>query len=212
MKIKLFPFVLVLLVNLTVAKEVFLDSRDSTEYPVVKIGKQHWMAKNLAYLPEVSLKNVESDTSAMYYIYNGNTEVVATAKQEKAYQSCGALYNWISAQTACPEGWRLPNDADWNELIAFGGDSIGYKLKSKDDGRGGDLFGFNATPSGSYSQEGFYDGGYKASWWSASALDDYNGNYYHLSYDSDKFVRYQVSKANGFSVRCIKTSTKTQKP
>jgi uncharacterized protein (TIGR02145 family) len=29
----------------------------------------------------------------------------------------GESYNWETAKTACPEGWRLPNDSDLNNLV-----------------------------------------------------------------------------------------------
>ena len=35
----------------------------------------------------------------------------------------GRFYTWDEAQTACPEGWHLPSDAEWAALRTDGGDS-----------------------------------------------------------------------------------------
>ena len=35
----------------------------------------------------------------------------------------GCLYSWDKAKTACPVGWRLPSQTEWNTLIEFVGDS-----------------------------------------------------------------------------------------
>ena len=37
----------------------------------------------------------------------------------------GKYYTWTEAQTACPEGWELPSDADFVELAR--------KVSGKDD-------------------------------------------------------------------------------
>lgn len=44
----------------------------------------------------------------------------------------GFLYSWEYSQKACPTGWRLPTDADWEALgTALGGMAVaGKKLKS----------------------------------------------------------------------------------
>lgn len=45
-----------------------------------------------------------------------------------------ALYNWYVVETGniCPQGWRVPTDADWADLADFlgGSDVAGGKLKS----------------------------------------------------------------------------------
>ena len=48
----------------------FVDARDSNSYPIVSIGFQCWMAKNLAYLPSVSPSASGNDTDPYYYVYN----------------------------------------------------------------------------------------------------------------------------------------------
>src|SRR6201996_9126785 len=87
---------------------VFVDSRDHKTYKTVKIGSQVWFAENFAYLPMVDTVNVS------VYGYKGNS--VKEVKKLESYQKYGALYSWEFARKLAPKGWRLPTDADWQQL------------------------------------------------------------------------------------------------
>ena len=108
------------------------DSCDSKAYKTVKIGDQVWMAENLDY------ETANSICGEMEYL-----------------TLYGSLYSWEEAKTVCPDGWHLPNQAEWNTLIEFVGDSAtaGKFLKAtntwSDKGHykdGTDDFGFTALP------------------------------------------------------------------
>lgn len=64
----------------------------------------------------------------------------------------GRLYTWSAAKEACPEGWHLPTNAEFETLLkAVGGSSVaGTMLKSKkgwyDGGHGIDEYGFTVLP------------------------------------------------------------------
>lgn len=97
----------------------FTDPRDGNVYECVKIGKQVWMKKNLAYLPSVNTPNDGSGTVPKYYVY-GNTGIdVEVAKALETYQNYGVLYNWPGAMASVPDGFHLPSDAELNELEVF---------------------------------------------------------------------------------------------
>lgn len=111
----------------------FKDSRDQKTYKLVTISGQTWFAENLNY-----------DMSGSSSCANDSCD------------KYGRLYTGTSAQTACPQGYHLPTDAEWRTLehnlgmsdadtakvgasIARGGnEAIGTKL-----GKGGNS-GFNA--------------------------------------------------------------------
>ena len=92
-------------------------------YKTVKIGKQWWMAENLAYLPTVSPSmegaNPGSPTDPYYYVYGYEGNNVDAAKATDNYKTFGVLYNWPAAMTACPAGWHLPSDAEWTALSDY---------------------------------------------------------------------------------------------
>ena len=122
------------------------DSRDGETYAIVSIGRQIWMAENLRYKTPDSKVNFQNPSAAY-----------------------GRQYNGIEAQTACPSGWHLPSDAEWNEMeMALGMPAAdtaqtfwrgehGMKMKSLSDwegsGNGTNSSGFNGFPSGFYFSE-----------------------------------------------------------
>lgn len=70
-------------------------------YPTAAIGDRVWMAENLRNVPAVS--------GGYWY------PDAATDENLKKY---GLLYDFATAQEMCPEGWRLPDEADFEALIA----------------------------------------------------------------------------------------------
>jgi TonB family protein len=93
--------------------EKFTDRRDGKTYKTVKMpdGKV-WFAENLNYQTGNSWCYENENPNCMKY---------------------GRLYDWATSQKACPEGWHLPSDDEWNELTdCIGGSgSSGKKLKAK---------------------------------------------------------------------------------
>ena len=166
------------------------DSRDGQTYKTVKIGSQIWMAENLNY------------ETANSYCYNDK------AANCSKY---GRLYTWAGATTACPSGWHLPSQTEWETLFtAVGGSSIAGKvLKSSSGwsggGNGTDAFGFSALLAGDRDYNGRYlsEGG-NAYFWSSTEYNSFNAYYMYLYYDYDGADLYGSVKYYGFSVRCLK--------
>lgn len=109
------------------------DLRDGKTYKTVKINLQTWMAENLNY------ETVGSDCA-----YDDLSDC----------SKYGRFYTWNAAQKACPYGYHLPTEEDWDYLfMAVGGEAIaGKMLKSKsgwaENGNGTDSYGFSALPTG----------------------------------------------------------------
>ena len=183
---------------LSACSESFTDSRDGQSYDVVKIGNLTWMADNLNYATE------------------------ASACPDGDSRNCkwlGRLYTWAEAKTVCPEGWRLPTNEDFAQVLAqsHDGDSgavsnkVGAALKARDGwfkkGNGTDEFGFNALPAG-YGTGGEFDGiGGYAYFWSATEdaeNPESNAYYLFLSFSSDAASLNSFAKEDYRSVRCVR--------
>ena len=134
------------------------DTRDSKKYKTTVIGNQTWMAENLNY------------------------ERGCSYREESYLEKYGCLYSWNTAMQACPSGWHLPSQKEWDELVDFvgGWDIAGTKLKATSGWNGTDDFGFSALPGGYYDPEisryvdldGFMGVGINGYWWSASPGDN----------------------------------------
>ncbi len=155
-----------------------IDERDGSVYGVTKIGDQFWMRQNLKWLPVVYPPDQESHTNAVFYVYGYDGKDISEAKETEHYKNYGVLYNWSAAKIACPKGWRLPDDKDWQVLQDYliqqypevNSDNLGNMLKSTRQIRsnlgveyateehprwnsnrrnfGKDLFRFSAFPAG----------------------------------------------------------------
>ena len=176
------------LVDYAGGDKVAKDPRDGKKYKTVKIGAQTWMAENLNYAANGSV------------CYDNNPENC---------RRYGRLYAWATAMAACPNGWHLPSDKEWQMLVDYaGGDKVaGRKLKAKEgwaeDGNGTDDFGFSSFPGGYYSSGGFYGVGSYGDWWSSTQYEA------SLAYFRDMYVsngnvrRYGFYKSLLYSVRCV---------
>ncbi len=187
------------------------DMRDGQSYKVVKIGKQIWLAENFRYLPSIE----KGDKYENSWVYDNDNSYL-----EKGY---GRLYDWNTANSIAPEGWKLPSNKDFQELIDFirkdnnlitDEDKVGSYLKSIDGWEpceeivNNDKYGFNAKPAGNCTNVRDYKyNGYFSFFWSATggnyscprylvldnSFSDYDGN------SGSSYKRY-----NGFSVRLVK--------
>ncbi|HOG20568.1 MAG TPA: FISUMP domain-containing protein [Salinivirgaceae bacterium] len=207
----------------------FIDTRDSNVYKYVTIGEQVWMAENLRYLPRVAGSGMGLETTPYSYVYDYNGNSVEEAKATANYTTYGVLYNWLAAmngdttsdanpsgvQGACPEGWHLPSQAEWQQLIDYlGGEEIaGGKLKeagethwnSPNEGATNET-GFTALPSGYRGYCGRFKGiGNMGFWWSATSQNYSEAWTFSMIYDYGRIYSNYYTMEDGFSVRCVKT-------
>jgi len=172
----------------------FLDERDGQVYSWVLIAGQKWMTRNLNFA-----------TESGSWCYNGS---------EDNCLKYGRLYSWSAARSACPAGWHLSTDAEWERLDAALGMNAGHKLKGgagwTDGGGGSGGGGFNAFPGGDRSEFGsFGNRGKEAYFWTATsaAANEAYGRF--LTYNSGDIQRGTWNKKGGNSVRCIKDKETT---
>jgi uncharacterized protein (TIGR02145 family) len=131
---------------------MFVDPRDGKVYPVVKINSRLWMSINLDY-------SAPSGTT----IYGPEAQY-------------GLLYDWAAASPQQSlNGWRLPNKADWMDLVN------NFSYAQLTPGTGGTT-GFNALLNGSADCGGNLNGfsTYGTYWTSVNN----NGNVDYVSFSS----------------------------
>jgi len=179
-----------------IEKRQFCDERDGKKYVYVEIGEfpneQTWMAENLNY-----------------YVSGGNSKCYSDNNNNCT--TYGRLYNWATANTACPKGWHLPTDEEWTELVNFVGTSTaGVKLKAKSEWKtstanGTDDYGFSALPGGSYhDQTSFKDVNNIGTWWTATPYHDSNYFLRSMNYSYGYVSSVVCTNACFYSVRCVK--------
>ncbi|MCU4164635.1 FISUMP domain-containing protein [Carboxylicivirga caseinilyticus] len=217
---------------------------DNNTYPIVQIGNQWWMAKNLkttTYSDGTPIANITSDNS-WDNLDNSSTAKAYCFFDNNADLNYGALYTYGAAvngeyqvgdnlvQGACPVGWHVPNDEEWNEMLTYlinnGFNYDGSRNENKvakalasnsgwqsyyyEEGFIGiDLSknnksGFTALSVGvRHKGEGFSepDG---ATWWSSTESDSNYAYNWYLSSDSYGLGTEDSQKSHGLSVRCVK--------
>jgi len=190
---------------------------DGNVYETVRIANQVWMAENLRTTrlkdgTEINLitRNQEWNASVGEALcwYNNDSSLFKVPY--------GALYNGYVAnnENICPAGWHIPDNDEWNELIAFLGDTeiAGGKLKvegltqwhSPNTGADNSSL-FSALPAGMRYFEGTFSSlSYFTAFWSFNEAENASNYFVSLSYLDSKAILSTKSKNQGFSIRCIR--------
>ena len=163
----------------------FLDDlRDGLTYPTITIGSQTWMKINLRYNAPGSWEN-PSNLDSTY----------------------GRLYDWATAQTACPSGWHLPTQADWTTLQnAIGGSSVGNALKAIsgwNSSGGTNSSGMNVVAAGSYVAGAFTPLGDLAVFWTSTTFSGTQSYMIKLTAGGTGIIHGYDENVDGYSCRCI---------
>jgi len=182
----------------TVLRDTLIDIRDDKAYKAVKIGAKWWTAENLNY---------DTANGAGSWCYKGDTSNCG---------KYGRLYDWNTAQTACPAGWHLPSRGEWDDMIrAAGGESVTMLDGDfKDYWRGSDFLrkkrGFSARYGGERDDDGSFRDVQKAgNWWTSSETvyalrGDRIATFYTVYRDNEYITSYQRQKDDALSVRCVR--------
>ena len=189
------PLSFVLLLVLTPAlfsQDIITDSRDGQSYSTVKIENNVWLGRNLNYHVPGS------------YCY----------QNESVYcDKYGRLYEWEAALKACPKGWHLATEFEWQQLEHYlgmderelenqlnRGVDTGTRLKPAGD------TGFNEQYGG---WGGSDDGKFVAidtigTYWTAGEVNIERAWHRDININKTTIYRSPVIKPYALSVRCVK--------
>lgn len=167
----------------------YTDSRDQVMYKVVRIGSYIWFASNVSY-------NVSG----------------STCNPSESYANCrgyGRYYTFSQATSACPDGWRLPEQSDWSSTAFYAGgtlDAAASTLKSTTGWEipGNDLFGFSVHAYGSAQDPS--TGTHAAFWTNTPSITAGMAITVQLRADSTGIIWADEPESSGFSVRCVTSS------
>lgn len=179
---------------------------DNNSYETMPVHRLCWMTSNLR-----TTRYSDGTTIPFAIVYSypydpNNTDNLMTF---------GRLYNWTSASKAaaatplqgvCPDGWRLPTQAEFEELSTFYTETQLRSTANWIQGAGTNESGFNKQPGG------FYNGttgicerlGASAHFYTADTQA--NGVIYQISDYSCDSVTYDVTDnpQDGRSIRCVR--------
>ncbi len=182
----------------------------------VTIGTQTWMKENYA---GTSFRNGDpitrvADASSWAEAGKSGTAAYTTYdNQVTPREKWGLLYNFAAitdARGICPQGWRVPNNRDWQALEVFlGGSSQATEALKASQGwsgttGGANTSGFGALPAGWRTQDGiFYLAGRIGYFWTSDLSPD-GTVMSHMVFDVERPIfRIGYNPGMGQSLRCI---------
>ena len=164
------------------AKAPFNDSRDGKTYRPALIANKIWLSENVKY----PVNGVQ-----MYDDKAANLDKL------------GGLYKLEQAKTVCPQGWHLPTDEEFQQLLnAFGGGTKAWAALSKGGASGFEVLGSGFVEKGENMFLGINE---DAVFWTASQQSGAPILYY---FDGGKKEIYRVTTSQlpvkAASCRCVK--------
>lgn len=177
----------------------FVDTRDYKIYWTVIINGQEWMAHNLDY---------EITNQSWYYDNLENNKLYGKLYSGKLLQN--------SMNTICPEGWHIPSQQEWtNMLNTLGGiKTAGVALKEtstkywrNSNYQRTNTSGFTILPAGSRdSKPSFSNLGKYTIFWTSTSNPQKSGTFYTIDFG---FMRDNAIIGVGdvnwsYSIRCVK--------
>ena len=110
--------------------------------------------------------------------------------------------NTPGSRGICPEGWHIPTDEEWTELINELGGT--FEASSRMAEEGDEMF--NAVYPGNYNPttESFSFSGKECYFWSSDEYNRTSAWMRSIGRDGAVVNRSPVKKYYGFSLRCVK--------
>ena len=190
----------------------FTDPRDGVVYKWIRYGKLEWMAENLRAEAEKGKYEV--------YVESYQTSQERELQRKRNFERFGYWYDFAAAESAVPDGWRLPTDEDWQYLeralgmspeevdrMDWRGDRQGETVQQKSgmDLMPGGFFDYDQLTYGvAYTPEfmGFY-----GFFWSSTPDEALVGEariYRQIRYRSLKLGRFSTHPEKMMNVRCVR--------
>jgi uncharacterized protein (TIGR02145 family) len=186
---------------------------DGNTYATVMIGDQVWMAENLRvtrYSDGTSLENFVMDNNEDNALEYGRLYGMEAALRVTSDSSVGQVH----VQGASPEGWHIPSDEEWRQLIEhLGGEAeAGGKLKvagaehwSAPNAGATNQSGFGALPTGWFDFTGKFKGFKEKSFLRSVGLQgECGGSAWELNSLSSSIVKVFLHPKDAIPIRCIK--------
>ncbi|MFH1851589.1 MAG: fibrobacter succinogenes major paralogous domain-containing protein [Candidatus Neomarinimicrobiota bacterium] len=164
-----------------------LTDVEGNTYSTIQIGDQLWTAENW-----------ECTHSTDGNILDG---VHPYDRNDTYIEEYGRLYTWEAANDACPSGWHLPSNNEWQVLINAVGSSPADKLREGGSSGLDIKLGGRRTESGSYGyvgQVGIY--------WTADQSDATHVTVKLFALGEINVITDNTPRAGELSVRYIKDS------
>lgn len=212
-----------------IEESAFVDARDGKTYTTVALGNQVWMSQNLNYVDSVSTPSLTGKITCNLsqhfqvdeprqcddgVIYTWAAAIDSIRLWEEHSLDCGykktcGIESLGKVQGICPDGWHLPSQEEFQELLDFSeavigvsSNCLGFLDRSYEDWpEATNLLRFNALPT--------YYGNSNAVYWAFGEGDDYkNANYVffgHGNYGEGSCGAHaDFSKYYAHAVRCVK--------
>lgn len=195
---------------------IMYDNRDGTEraYTTATINNLCWMTTNLALGKSTTtqLTSATTNVSSSYNLPASSTTGFSTNTGEYIYNSgstncgngspCYGYYSWKAAVAGtngendiCPKKWHLPTQTEFNAL-KNSYSSTSSILASP----------FLGVYAGYYTNRGLNSGGTAGRYWSSDKRNNASSYSLQFSTSLNPTVTNGTS-SNGFSIRCVMTSS-----
>ena len=194
---------------------------DGNTYNVIVIGQQVWMKENLKVSRFRNGDPIPANLDSTLWSENAGSACCFYEDNPSNQSALGRLYNWYAVSDPrglCPDGWHVPDNAEWTTLENYLGnnENAGGKMKSTGTKQGGtglwnqpnsfatNSSQFSANPGGYRTENGaFILQGYLGTFWTSSESDVFSASLRGLNYNHGYLEKNYSYKQSGLSVRCI---------
>jgi uncharacterized protein (TIGR02145 family) len=179
-------------------------NKETTVYPIVKIGMQYWLGENLRTSRYMDGSSIELGENG----FDATSGPLHCIREGSYYYNLEA----VNSGRLSPAGWKIADDDAWKALVNYmGGDASALKSTSDwqvhESHSATNLSGFNAFPVGLY-KETYIDeiNEYKyAVFWSMKDDDSHTvSKSVSLDYNSDQLADGGAESTSGLCIRCLR--------